>query len=208
MLRGGIGCARFKEEAFAADNGVMRLHCHLPAALLGALVLALALTGSAAAGTPRFALFDVHTDLAQASHNAFGDVKIWKRQAALVRRAEGASVVRCGGDCTFGAGWLAFTGAPALSAGDVAAAKAHRTKVGWSVALTLTTRAAASWTRFARRASLSSATRGVPDALALVLDGTIVAQPLASQVRQSKTAVQIPGLSRGNALRVAKLLAR
>jgi preprotein translocase subunit SecD len=182
----------------------MRLHCLLPVALLGALVFA----GAASAGTPRFALFDVHTDLAQVSHNTFGDVKIWKRQAALTRRAGDASVVRCGGDCTFGAGWLAFTGAPALSAGDIVSAKAHRTKVGWSVALTLTQHGASSWKRFARQASLSGAARGVPDALAVVLDGTIVAQPLASQVRQGGTAVQVPGLSRKNALRVATLLAR
>jgi hypothetical protein len=203
MLRGGIGCNGFKGVASAADNTAMRLHCLLPA-LLGALVLA----GGASAGTPRFALFDVHTDLAHASHNAFGDVKIWKRQAALAGRTGGATVVRCGGACTFGAGWLAFSGAPALTAGDVVAAKAHRTKVGWSVALTLTAHGKASWKRFARQASLSGATRGVPDALAVVLDGDVVAQPLASQVRQGRTAVELPGLSRSNALRTAKLLAR
>src|SRR4029077_11842364 len=44
-----------------ADNNAMRFHCLLPVALLCALVFA----GAASAGTPRFALFDVHTDLAQ-----------------------------------------------------------------------------------------------------------------------------------------------
>jgi hypothetical protein len=182
----------------------MRLSRLVPAALVGALVLA----GGASAGTPRFALFDVHTDLAHASHNAFGDVKIWKRQAALASRAHGATLVRCGGACTFGAGWLAFSRRPALSAGEVAGAKAHRTKVGWSVVLTLTPHGWSSWKRFSRQASLSGATRGVPDALALVLEGNIVAQPLASQVLRAKTTVVIPGFSRANALRTAKLLGR
>jgi hypothetical protein len=193
---------RLQRRPAPADTGVMRLSRLLFAALLGALVLA----GGASAGTPRFALFDVHTDLAQASHNAFGDVKIWKRQAALASRTGGATLVRCGGACTFGAGWLAFSGAPALSARDVVAAKAHRTKVGWEVVLTLTPHGWSSWKRFSRQASLSGATRGVPDALVLVLDGDVVAQPLASQVRQGKTTVAIPGLSRANALRAAKLL--
>ena len=174
--------------------------------LLFASVLgALALAGSASAATPRFALFDVHTDLAQASHNAFGDVKIWKRQAALASRTHGATLVRCGGACTFGAGWLAFTGGPAISAGDVKSAKAYRTKVGWSVVVVLTPRGLPSWKAFTRRASLSGATRGVPDALVLVLEGAVVAQPLTSQLRHGKTSVEIPGLSHANALRVAKL---
>src|SRR5258705_12506092 len=145
----------------------------LPAAVLGALVLA----GGAFAGTPRFALFDVHTDLAHASHNVFGDVKIWKRQTALARRAKGATLVRCGGDCTFGAGWLAFSDGPTLSAGDVKSAKAYRTKVGWSVVAVLTPRGLSHWQAFSRRAALSSKTRGVPDALAVVLEGSVVPHP-------------------------------
>lgn len=182
----------------------MRLPRLLPAVLLGALVLA----GGASAATPRFALFDVHTDLAHASHNVFGDVKIWKRQAALASQAGGATLVHCGAACTFGSGWLAFSAGPALSAGAVTAAKTRRTKVGWSVVLTLTPRGRSSWATFSRRASLSSATRGVPDALVLVLNGDIVAQPLASQVLKLPTTVEVPGLSRANALRVAKLLNR
>ena len=195
---------RLQRRPAPADTGVMRLSRLLLAALLGALVLA----GGASAGTPRFALFDVHTDLAHASHNTFGDVKIWKRRAALASRARGATLVRCGEACTFGAGWLAFSGAPGLSARDVVAAKAHRTRVGWEIILTLTPHGWSSWKSFSRQASLSGATRGVPDALALVLDGDIVAQPLASQVRQGKTTVEIPGLSRANARRAAKLLSR
>ena len=180
----------------------MRLSRLLPAAVLGALVL----TGGASAGAPRFALFDVHTDLAPASHNSFGDVKVWKRRAALAGRARGAALVRCGGACTFGPGWLAFSRRPALSAGDVAAAKPRRAKLGWGIVLTLTPHGWSSWQRFSRQASLSGATRGVPDALAVVLDGDIVAQPLANQVRRGKTTVEIPGFSRANALRAATLL--
>jgi hypothetical protein len=182
----------------------MRRSLLLPAAALAALALA----GGASAGTPRFALFDVHSGLATASHNVFGDVKVWKRESALARRAHGATLVRCGGDCTFGAGWLAFSQKPALSAGDVVSAKTLRTKSGWSVVLDLSARGKAGLTRFRRQAALSGKTRGVPDALVLVLDGTIVAQPLASQIRPGTATVEIPGFSRRNALRAAKLLRR
>src|SRR5258705_1122571 len=114
----------------------MRLSLLLPAAALAALALA----GGASAGTPRFALFNVHSDLATASHNTFGDVKVWKRESALARRAHGATLVRCGGACTFGSGWLAFSQKPALSAGDVVSAKTRRTKFRWSVVLGLSAR--------------------------------------------------------------------
>jgi hypothetical protein len=180
----------------------MRLSRLVPAAALAALVLA----GGASAGTPRFALFDVHSDLAAASHNTFGDVKVWKRQTALARRADRATLVRCGNDCTFGAGWLAFSRKPALSAGDVVSAKTHRTKSGWSVVLGLSPHGTAAVVSLRRLTALSAKTRGVPDALVLVLDGTIVAQPLADQIRPGKATVEIPGFSRANALRAAKLL--
>jgi hypothetical protein len=182
----------------------MRLSLLLPAAALAALALA----GGASAATPRFALFNVHSDLAAASHNSFGDVKIWKRESALASRTDGATLVRCGGDCTFGAGWLAFSKKPALSAGDVVSAKTHRTKSGWSVVLGLNAHGTAAVEAFKRMTALSAKTRGVPDALVLVLDGTIVAQPLADQIHPGKTTVEIPGFSRGNALRAAKLLTR
>lgn len=176
--------------------------------LLPAVLAALVLAGGAAAGTPRFALFDVHSDLATASHNAFGDVKVWQRQSALAGRAHGATLVRCGGDCTFGPGWLAFSRPPAISAGDVLTAKAQRSKRGWVVVVTLTSRGRTSLARFHRQASLSSSSRGVPDALVLVLDGTIVAQPLASQIVIGRPTLELPGFSRANALRAATLLSR
>jgi len=184
----------------------MRLSHLLLAAVLGAFVLAGGASAAAPAPVPGFALFDVHTDLAHASHNAFGDVKIWKRKAALAKRAHGATLVHCGAACTFGEGWLAFAAGPSLSARDVVAAKAYRTKVGWSVVVTLTPRGQSSWKTFSRRASLSGTTRGVPDALVVVLNGDIVAQPLTNQVRHGKTSVELPGLSHANALRAAKLL--
>jgi hypothetical protein len=196
----------FKQMPAGADTGVMRLSRLLFAAVLGTLVLAGGSSAAAPAATPGFALFDVHTDLAHASHNTFGDVKIWKRKAALASRAHGATLVHCGGSCTFGEGWLAFTAGPSLSTRDVVAAKAYRTKVGWSVVVTLTPHGQSSWKTFSRRASLSGATRGVPDALAVVLNGDIVAQPLTDQVRHGKTSIELPGLSRANALRAAKLL--
>jgi hypothetical protein len=180
----------------------MRLSRLLPVAALAAL----ALSGGASAATPRFALFNVHSDLAAASHNSFGDVKIWKREAALARRADRATLVRCGSDCTFGAGWLAFSRKPALSAGDVLSATTHRTKSGWSVVLGLSPHGTAAAAAFRRMTALSARTRGVPDALVLVLDGTIVAQPLADQIRHGRATFEIPGLSHANALRVAKLL--
>jgi hypothetical protein len=180
----------------------MRLSRLLPAVLL----VALALAGGASAAAPRFALFDVHTDLANASQNTFGDVKIWKRPAALAKRANGATLVHCGKACTYGAGWLAFSGTPSLLAADVVSAKAYRTKVGWSVVVILTPGGMTRWQAFDRKAARSGSTRGVPDALALVLDGDVVAQPLNSALRHGKTSVEIPGLSRANAQRAAKLL--
>jgi len=180
----------------------MRLRLLLTVVILGALALA----GGASAATPGFALFDVHTDLAHASHNAFGDVKIWKRQAALVSRVHGATIVYCGGACTFGAGWLAFSARPSLTARDVTGAKVYRTKVGWSIVATLTPHGVANWKTFSRKAALSGATRGVPDALVVVLAGDVVAQPLMDEIRHGKTSIELPGLSHANALRAAKLL--
>jgi hypothetical protein len=180
----------------------MRLSLLVPAVALAALALA----GGASAATPRFALFDVHSDLASASHNAFGDVKVWKRESALARRAPGATLVRCGGGCTFGPGWLAFSRKPALSAGDVVSAKTQRTKAGWSLVVDLSAHGTARLTDFQRQAALSAKARGVPDVLVLVLDGTIVAQPLANQLKLVRHALEVPGLSRANARLVARQL--
>ncbi|HVA30348.1 MAG TPA: hypothetical protein VMU58_03685 [Gaiellaceae bacterium] len=167
---------------------------------------ALALASGASAGLPRFAIFDVRTDLAAASHNEYGDVKVWKREAALAKRTHGGLLVRCGGDCTFGAGWLAFVHGPALAAADVASAKATHSRAGWNVVLTLTSKGHARLAGFTTKAKARAARRGIADPLALVLDGSIVAQPLQTQLQRGKTTVAIPGLTRATALRVAKLL--
>jgi hypothetical protein len=172
---------------------------------LPALAAAVSLAGSASAATPRLALFDVQRDLARASHNAYGDVRVWKRSSALAARASGSALVRCGSDCTFGPGWVAFSGTPAFASGDVLSARAKRTKSSWSLILGLNRRGTAGLTRFQRLAALSGRTRGVADALVIVLNGTIIAQPLASQIRRTKAAVEIPGFSHTNAIRAAKL---
>ncbi len=176
----------------------------IAAACLGALALA----AGASAGVPRFALFDVHTGLAAASHNPFGDVKVWKQSSALAARAHGATLVRCGAGCTYGAGWLAFVQAPALSAGDVSVAKPRRTHVGWTLLLTLTPSGHARFARFDTKATLAGARRGISDALVLVVDGAIVAQPLQGQLKLAGTTLEVPGFTRANALRTAKLFGR
>jgi hypothetical protein len=176
----------------------------IAAACLGALALA----AGASAGVPRFALFDVHTGLA-ASHNPFGDVKVWKQSSALAARAHGATLVRCGAGCTYGAGWLAFVQAPALSAGDVSAAKArHDARLGWALLLTLTPSGQARFARFDTKATLAGVRRGISDALVLVVDGAIVAQPLQGQLKLAGTTLEVPGFTRANALRTAKLFGR
>lgn len=184
-----------------ADTTRMR-----PMLIAAACLAALALASSAAAGLPRFALYDVRTNLAAASHNEFGDVKVWTSRDRLAGRAHGATIVRCGGDCSFGAGWLAFVHAPALAAGDVASAKARHSRRGWSLVLTLTSSGRARFVAFATRAAQRASHRGIADPLALVLDGAILAQPLASQLRIGKTTLELFGLTRAGAVRAAKLL--
>jgi hypothetical protein len=168
---------------------------------------ALALTGAAAAGTPRLALFDLQTDLAQASRNAFGDVQVSKARSALAARAKGAALVQCAGICTYGRGWLAFTRPPALAPADVAGAKAEAVRgQNWRVTLDLTPRGASRWTAFSGRTAKAGARRGVPDALVLAVDGSVAAQPLANQIVRKGSSLVISGLSRADALRTAKAL--
>ncbi len=180
--------------------------CMRPTLIAAACLAALALASSAAAGLPRFAVYDVRTNLAAASHNEFGDVKVWTSRAGLAGRAHGATLVRCAGDCTFGAGWLAFVHAPALAAKDVASARARHSRAGWTLVLTLTNGGRARFVAFATLAAQRASRRGIADPLALVLDGTIVAQPLESQLRIGKTTLELPGLTRAGAVKAAKLL--
>lgn len=176
--------------------------------IIAACLGTLALASGASAGTPRLALFDLRTDLAGASHNTYGDVKVWTNKAGLAARTHGATLVRCAGDCTYGAGWLAFKRGPELAAGDVASAKTeHSRKAGWSLVLTLTPRGTTRFQAFKHSADPRARRLGVADALVVVLDGSIVAQPLESQLRLGKKAptLAIPGFRRSQALAAAKL---
>src|ERR671923_21921 len=110
-----------------ADTSVMRC--------LAAAVVALLLTAApAAAAAPRFALWDLQSDLANASRNEYGDVAV-KQAAALQGKG---TLVRCGTWCRFGSGWLAFSKPARLSTADVSSASVRYTKhQGWTVQLSL-----------------------------------------------------------------------
>src|SRR3954464_3334267 len=98
---------------YRADTGRVRL--------IVVTLAALSLAGPAAAATPSFGVFDLQNDLAAASHNAYGDVAVKPRAAV-----EGHGfLAHCGSSCRFGSGWLAFGVKPALTRGDVTAAKAQ-----------------------------------------------------------------------------------
>jgi hypothetical protein len=168
--------------------------------LFALLLLALVFAAPAAAAGPRFGLFDLN-NLARASHNAYGDVKVSQRSTALR-----GTVVRCGAGCRFGNGWLAFAKAPTLNAGNVVSAKAHSGRIGWSVDLGLTARGKTRWTAFERLAKLRAKSSGFPDVLAIVIDGQILAAPYANEVRYKNGALELVGFSRSAALRAAKAL--
>jgi hypothetical protein len=169
----------------------------IAALLLSALVLA----APAAAAEPRFGLFDLH-DLARASHNDFGDVKVSRSPAALH-----GTVVRCAAGCRLGPGWLAFAKGPSLSAGDITSAKAQfGRRLGWSVALTLTTRGETRWSAFAKVADERRRANGVPDVLAVVVDGSILALPFANELRYGQGTLELTGFARAGARQAAKTL--
>jgi hypothetical protein len=102
---------------------------------------------AAVAAVPRFALWDLQSDLANASRNEYGDVAV-KPLAAV--RGHG-TVVRCATSCRFGSGWLAFAKPSRLRAGDVGSASVRYTRrLGWTVRVALRPAAQARWTAFAR----------------------------------------------------------
>jgi hypothetical protein len=164
------------------------------------LFLALVFAAPAAAAGPRFGLFDLH-DLARASHNVYGDVKVSKRPASLT-----GTVVRCGTGCRFGAGWLAFAKGPSLSAGDVVSAKAHSGRIGWSVEVGLNARGQSRWTAFSKVAAQRAKSSGVPDVLVVVVNGSILALPYANDVRHKHGTLELVGFTRAGALLMAKTL--
>jgi hypothetical protein len=168
--------------------------------LVALFLLALVFAAPAAAAGPRFGLFDLN-DLARASHNVYGDVKVSQRATALR-----GTVVRCGTGCRFGNGWLAFAKAPSLNAADVISAKAHSGRIGWSVDLGLTARGKTRWTAFDKLARQHARSAGFPDVLAVVIDGAILAAPYSNEVRYKNGALELVGFSRSAALRAAKTL--
>jgi hypothetical protein len=166
------------------------------------LVLAsLALPASAGAAAPKFALWDLQSDLAHASRNVYGDVTV-----KPLRSLAGKGVVaRCAAWCRFGSGWLAFSEQPRLSAADVSAARfAYSPRKGWFVALTLRPAAVARWRAFAQNVAQGTKLRGVPDVLVVVAGGQIAASPFATQVTSSGGVVTVPGFSRAGAKALAK----
>jgi hypothetical protein len=168
--------------------------------LIALLSLALVFAAPAAAAGPRFGLFDLN-DLARASHNAYGDVKVSQRVTALR-----GTVVHCGTGCRFGSGWLAFAKGPSLTASDVVSAKAHSGRIGWSVDLGLSARGQARWTAFGKIAAQRAKSSGFPDVLAVVVNGEILAVPYANDVRYKNGTLELVGFSRAEALRTAKTL--
>lgn len=172
------------------------------AAVVGALLLNAA---PATAAVPRFALWDLQSDLAHASRNAFGDVAV-KPLAAVRGRG---TLVRCATWCRFGDGWLAFAKPSRLAPADVASASMRYTRSqGWTVRLTLRPAARAGWVALSRSLSDEAKLKGVPDVLVVVAAGQVAASPLATQVTFSPRAgvVTLTGFSRASARQVAKSL--
>jgi hypothetical protein len=171
--------------------------------LIVVILAALSLAGPATAATPSFGVFDLQTDLAAASHNAYGDVAVKPRAAV-----EGHGVLaHCGSSCRFGSGWLAFGVRPALTRADVTAARAQFSKrAGWTVALSLRPAAQSRWAAFARRVAFAGKHRGVPDVLIVVARGEIAAAPLSTEVTAAHGGVTLSGFSRGSAKALASAL--
>jgi hypothetical protein len=179
--------------AKAADKNEMRY--------LAAAVVTLLLAGPAAAATPRFALFDLQSDLAHASRNPYGDVAVQP-----LSRLEGkGTLVRCATWCRFGSGWLAFAQPPRLSAADVAGATVRYTRrQGWTVRLSLRAAAQGRWTAFSRNVLAQAKLHGVPDVLVVVAGGEVAASPLATQVTSSKGVVTLTGFTQASAKALQK----
>jgi hypothetical protein len=173
--------------------------------LAAAVVAVLLNAAPAAAAVPRFALWDLQSDLAQQSRNEYGDVAV--KPARALAHVRGATVVRCGTWCRFGSGYLAFSKPAHLTAGDVAGASVRYTKkLGWTVRLSLHPAARARWSRFSHNVLAQAKLHGVPDVLVVVAGGQIAAAPLATQVQTAQSAVTLTGFSRASARQVAKSL--
>jgi hypothetical protein len=171
--------------------------------LVAATLAALSLAGPAAAAAPRFAVYDLQHDLAHASRNAFGDVAA-RPSGAL---AGHGTLVRCGGWCRFGDGWLAFAGRPRLGAVDVASVRAgFSRRLGWSVRVRLSPAGRREWTGFAAAARVAARRHGVPDVLVVVAGGQVAAAPLSSQVFAADGVLTLTGFSGAAARALVRLL--
>jgi hypothetical protein len=173
---------------------------------IAAAAVALLLTAApAAAAAPRFALWDLQSDLSRASRNEYGDVAV--KPAAALSHVRGATLVRCATWCRFGRGWLAFAAPTHLSAADVSAASVRYTRrQGWTVRLSLRPAARARWAGFSGNLLHQAKLHGVPDVLVVVAAGQVAASPLATQVSSSGGVVTLTGFSRASARQVAKSL--
>jgi hypothetical protein len=170
---------------------------------VAAVVALLLITAPAAAAAPRFALWDLQSDLAHASRNEYGDVAV-KRAAALAGKG---TLVRCATWCRFGSGWLAFAKPSRLSAADVSSATVRYTKrQGWTVRLALRPFARARWSAFSHNVLAQAKLHGVPDVLVVAAGDQIAAAPLATQVSTARGVVTLTGFSRASARQVAKIL--
>lgn len=164
------------------------------------LFAVLALAAPASAAAPRFGLFDLH-DLAKASRNEFGDVKPTRRVPAA------PFAVECGAGCRLGSGWLGFEQPVGPSAGDIRSASAGPGSIGWSVRLDLTARGRSRWRAYAAVAQARAKRAGVPDVLAVVFRGRILAAPLASTIRLVHGRLDVPGFTPAGARSAVKALA-
>ncbi|HEY2373936.1 MAG TPA: hypothetical protein VGH82_15545 [Gaiellaceae bacterium] len=164
------------------------------------LVAAVTLAAPASATAPRFGLFDLH-DLSKASRNEFGDVKPTQRIPPA------PFAVECAAGCRLGSGWLGFTRLVGPTAADIRSASAGPGRIGWSVRLDLTARGRARWRAFAKVAAARARKAGVPDVLALVVGGRILAAPLADTLRLMRGRLDVPGFTPANARIAVKALA-
>jgi len=164
------------------------------------LVTALALAAPASAAAPRFGLFDLH-DLSKASRNEFGDVKPTRRVP------NAAFAVECGAGCRLGSGWLGFTKLVGPIAADIRSVSAGPGRIGWNVRLGLTARGQSRWRAYAQAAAARARSAGVPDVLAVVVGGRILAAPLANTLRLAKGRLDVPGFTPANARDAVKALA-
>jgi hypothetical protein len=163
-------------------------------------LLALTLVAPASAAAPRFGVFDLH-DLSKSSRNEFGDVK------PTPRAPQAPFAVECGAGCRLGTGWLGFTRLVGPTAADLRSASAGPGRIGWSVRLGLTARGQARWRAFAKIAAARAQKAGVPDVVAVVVAGRILAAPLASTLHLVRGQLDVPGFTPANARAAVRALA-